>query len=168
MVDELLEHGFRVTLRPHPQTAKFALERLNAIVARHADNSLFEYEPGIAGQESLHRSDILISDWSGAALDYAFGLGKPVLFIDVPRKVNNPNYLDLKLVPFEQSIREKIGRVISPGDLDALATAVNACAAKQGTFEQTRRDNVFNMGTSAKVGAEVLMKLVADAPRTPG
>mgnify|MGYP003326545469 CR=1 FL=1 len=47
-------------------------------------------------QESLHRSDLMISDWSGAALDYALGLNKPVLFIDVPRKVNNLDYYQRK------------------------------------------------------------------------
>ena len=32
----------------------------------------------------------MVSDWSGVAMEFAFGLERPVLFIDVPRKTNNP------------------------------------------------------------------------------
>ena len=32
----------------------------------------------------------MVSDWSGAALEYSFGLKKPVIFLDLPKKVNNP------------------------------------------------------------------------------
>ncbi len=74
---------------------------------------MFIYEEDVAGQDSLHNSDVMISDWSGAALDYAFGLNKPVIFVDVPRKVNNPDYKELDIEPFEAQIREKIGTIVS-------------------------------------------------------
>jgi hypothetical protein len=47
-------------------------------------------------------------DWSGVAMEFAFGLEKPVLFIDVPRKVNNPEYKTLRAVPLEVSYRDQI------------------------------------------------------------
>ena len=57
---------------------------------------------------------MMISDWSGAALDYALSQSKPVLFIDVPRKVNNPSYQESAIEPLEVFIRDKIGQVIPP------------------------------------------------------
>jgi len=106
IVDKLLEQGFKVTLRPHPQTIKFAKDKIDLILKKYSKNNLFQYEANIAGQESLHESDVMISDWSGAALDYAFGLNKPVWFVDVPRKINNVDYKELGIEPFEVMIRE--------------------------------------------------------------
>jgi len=118
IVDKLLTAGYQVTLRPHPQTIKFANDKISSILKKHNQNKLFTFEANVAGQKSLHASDVMICDWSGAALDYAFGLNKPVLFIDVPKKVNNQDYQDIDIEPFEVSIRDKIGTVIAPnGDV---------------------------------------------------
>ena len=46
------------------------------------------------------------------SLDYALGLKKPVIFIDVPKKINDPNYTQIKLEPIEIGIRDKIGIVV--------------------------------------------------------
>lgn len=127
LVDQLIEMGCRVTLRPHPQTIKFAGRQVDAICNRHGGNPRFAFEANVAGQDSLHESDVMVSDWSGAALDYAFGLNKPVLFADVPRKVNNAQYEELGIEPFEVSIRDKIGHVlvggvVTPQILNSLET----------------------------------------------
>ena len=47
------------------------------------------------------------------ALEYAFGIGRPVLFLDVPYMVRNENYKELDLEVFELSIRKEIGVVLS-------------------------------------------------------
>lgn len=118
IVGQLLEKGCQVTLRPHPQTVKLAKDKVDAILEKYSSHSLFSYEANVAGQDSLHDSDFMVSDWSGAALDYAFGLGKPVLFIDVPRKVNDPNYERFGIEPFEVMIRNQVGIVVT--DIDNI------------------------------------------------
>jgi hypothetical protein len=37
-----------------------------------------------------------------------------VVFVDLPRKVNNPAYQDIPCEPLEVAIREEIGVVVSP------------------------------------------------------
>ena len=71
IVDQLMQQGCQVTLRPHPQTIRFSEDKINAILKKHGNNLMFTYESNVAGQDSLHKSDIMVSDWSGAALDYA-------------------------------------------------------------------------------------------------
>lgn len=112
IVDDLLSNNYMVTLRPHPQTLKFASKQISKIVSKHGDNPMFVLEKNVDGQESLHSSNFMISDWSGAALDYAFGLQKPVAFVDVPRKVNNLDYEAIGIEPFEVKMRETIGAVM--------------------------------------------------------
>jgi len=152
----LLEADQKVTLRPHPQTLKFSPKKIEAILSAWKDHPNFNFEANVDGQASLHASDVMISDWSGAALDYAFGLGKPVIFIDVPRKVNNPDYEAISIEPFEVSIRDDIGMIISP---DALEQILN--------FEinplphNLAKDYFYNVGISNQIGVQELVRLAS-------
>lgn len=152
IVDQLIRQGFRVTLRPHPQTIKFAKNTIDDILYKHNYNPLFSYEADVDGQDSLHDSDFMVSDWSGAAMDYAFGLNKPVLFIDVPRKINNPDYKELGIEPFESSIRNVIGNIIEPKN---ISDAIN--------FMKEHIDidlnSIFCIGRSKISGAESIKEL---------
>ncbi len=156
IVANLLQRGFEVTLRPHPQTLKFAATQVDAITSTFSDHPLFSFEDNVAGQESLHASDMMISDWSGAALDYALGLKKPVLFIDVPRKINDPSYDQLKIEPIESSIRDKIGIVVAPDcaelPIEQCMMIDNSCLDLSGL--------VFNVSRSNEVGARAILDLL--------
>ena len=156
LVDQLLERKYRVTLRPHPQTLKFHRDRVEAIVLKHAKNPCFDFEDNVAGQGSLHSSDMMISDWSGAALDYAFGLRKPVMFIDVPRKINNPEYKKVSLEPIEAAIRTKIG-IIVPSNFSLLP--VEECLMVD-VEEIDIEAFVYNAGTSHLNGSRYLIELL--------
>lgn len=155
IVDLLLSKGKKVTLRPHPQTLKFFPETIQAILAKHETNPDFNYENNVQGQASLHLSDAMICDWSGASLDYAFGLGKPVIFIDVARKVNNPNYEEIDILPFEVDIRESIGTVISPNELDKILDV-----DLRPLPENLAENYVYNVGRSDEFGAHEIIKRV--------
>ena len=162
VVSHLLENKFHVILRPHPQTIKYAKVQIKEILERHKNNSNFELEVNIACQDSLHQSDLMISDWSGAALDYSFGLGKPVLFIDVPRKVNNPEYELLDIIPFEIWIRDNIGKTHSAEKLDSLSDSVNEILSNDtyADIDSIAQQNIFNIGKSAQVGAKYLSQFL--------
>ena len=153
IINQLIGQGYQITLRPHPQTVKFAEKNVAEIVKKYAGNPLFAYENNVAGQNSLHDSDLMISDWSGVALDYAFGLNKPVLFVDVPRKINNPDYEQIHLEPIEVSIRSKIGDIIDIEDLQLLVNSKNNLELD---------DWVFNLGKSNVVGASYIVKLCGE------
>jgi len=164
IVDQLLAHGYQVTLRPHPQTTKFAKDKINAVVQKHKNNSLFEGEGNVAGQDSIQDSDVMICDWSGVAFDYAFGMEKPVLFIDLPRKINNPNYLELKIEPFEAYMRNSIGDVVTIDEIDSLPEKIEGIFKNQESgalsLADLREAKVFNVGRSGIVGAERLISLL--------
>jgi hypothetical protein len=154
IVDLLMLGGFKVTLRPHPQTIKFAKNKIDIILKKHSNSMGFNYEDNVAGQDSLHDSDVMISDWSGAAFDYAYGLGKPVVFIDVPKKVNNMSYEEIGIDPIEVIERGAIGHVLHIENIKNITELVTK------TIPLRTVNPVFNPGTSSKVGAEKIMELI--------
>ena len=160
IVAQLLSDGFKVTFRPHPQTTKFAKTQVDLIVKSHEASPLFDFEDNVASQNSLHRSNIMICDWSGAALDYAFGLNKPILFIDVPRKINNSRYQDIGIEPLEVGIRTLIGNVLSVDEISSCSSLVAELCQEKRTYDKS--NYVFNAGRSNEAGFKALMDIVGN------
>lgn len=161
LVGSLLDAGYEVVARPHPMTARKTPAAIPALRDAFAGHPRFTLETDVTGSDSLHRSDLMVSDWSGAALEYALGLERPVLFVDVDRKVNNPAYTDLGIEPFEVAVRERVGRIVSPDDLGRAPGLVDELVRDAPRFVESARavraEHVANVGRSAAVAAEVVV-----------
>lgn len=165
LVHALLDAGCRVIARPHPMTKKRtpkAIAELEAAFANHPDVTI---DRDVAATESLRVADLMVSDWSGAALEYAFGFERPVLFVDVDRKVNNPDYESLGITPFEVAVREQLGGVVAPDALDEVGPAVRRLIGEAGEWPERlaaiRDEHIANVGHSGEVGAEIIAAKVA-------
>jgi len=113
-------------------------------------------------QQSLAEADLMICDWSGAAFDFAFGLERPVLFIDTPPKINNPAWTRIGMEPIESRIRTEIGAVIRPGDWQELPVALNRLtqdrAEMRTKIQEERKLWVYHLGSSGEVGARAILE----------
>ena len=166
MVGALLEAGYRVVVRPHPQTMRLSRARIDELSSRFADQPLFVLETDMSSKASFFDSDVVVSDWSGAALEYAFARLRPVVFVDTPRKVNNPNWQSLGIAPLEDSIRSEIGVVVPADQPSELASAVASVIADAQTYSDRirafRRSSIFNEGASDAVAARELARMTFD------
>ena len=164
VIDILLREGYKVTFRPHPMTQKKSKKKIDRITEKFSKNESFLLEQDIFNFDSFLFSDIMITDWSGAALEFAFAFEKPVLFIDVPKKINNPEYEKIPQVPIEVSIREKIGKIILPTDLELIPNEIKMLYGQTNELRdkitKIRNELIFNVGESKKDGAEEIIKLL--------
>jgi len=155
LVKILLSEGYDVILRLHPETVK-----------RHQflDYENVTLETSVVNMNSLVRADILITDWSGIGLKYAFGTERPVVFIDTPRKVRNSNYEELGTEPIESSTRSEIGVVVPPNNLSSLTQTISELLTKSANYRkriiELRSKYVFNFGHSAEVGANYIKEML--------
>jgi hypothetical protein len=160
VVEALLATGAAVIARPHPMTRKHTGASIDKLAERFAGDPNFSLEENVASQDSLQRADLMVSDWSGAALEFAFGTERPVLFIDVPRKINNPGYEELGIDPFEATVREQIGKVVAPDNAEQIAGAVAELVGDRdgwvGSIRSAREANIYNVGRSGAVAADVI------------
>jgi CDP-glycerol glycerophosphotransferase (TagB/SpsB family) len=164
LVAMLLDKNLNVIVRPHPETVKRTPELLNAIEGKYGDNSALTIERSVATDDSLLKSDVLICDCSGIALEYAFGTERPVLFLDVPRKIRNENYQELGLEPIELSLRSEIGILVSPEDLATVPEKIETLISEKKKYiEQIsllRKKYVYGFGRSSQIGAEHILDLL--------
>ena len=168
LIDILLKSNFRVMLRPHLITLRDSTKLIDSIKIKFGKNSDFILEEGVIPFDSLNNSACMISDWSGISLEYAFTFERSVIFIDVPKKTLNPNSSDISLEPIEISIRSKIGHIISPNNLNEIPAIIRDLdkntqdLVKQ--IKEIRAKTVYNIGESAKIGAEYIRQLY-DKPK---
>jgi len=166
LIAALLDGGIRVILRPHYQTGRLAPRLVEGLVARFGAHPGFRHVERMEESGSLLESDLLISDWSAMAIEYALGFGKPVLFVDVPPRVRNPKWAELGIEPMEMRIRRELGAILP---LDRIADApryVAELVAGAADFcERTvslRESWTFNFGHSVEAGAREIAR-IADA-----
>ena len=168
LIQHLLNAGLDVTYRPHPMTHREDAPRMDNVQKRFGGNALFHFDADIANADSLFASDVMISDWSGVALEFALATGKPVLYIDIPRKLQNTRFEKFQSVPVEVSLREQLGAVVSPDAIDTvparIAEIMGSLSERQQTIARLKTELVYNLGRSSEVGAAELMKLLESLP----
>jgi hypothetical protein len=163
LIEVLLQAGIQVIIRPHPMTRLHNPKKLDAIINRFSSLPNFSFEENIASQKSLLASHLMISDWSGAAFEFAFCMERPVLFIDVPRKINNPEYEKLGINPFEVQVRSEIGRILPLEKLQEAASWVEEMCADLGAFAEktqlARGKWLYNISNSGAKGAQAIINI---------
>ena len=163
LIDTLLKSNFRVLLRPHFRTLRDSKELIDSIKDKFGKNTNFIFEDGVIPSEYFHNSICMVSDWSGISMEYAFTFERPIIFIDVPKKVLNPNSSDILLEPIEISLRSKLGYIVSPNNLKIIPDLIKDMNKNNKFSEQIRKmrsETVFNIGESAKIGADFIQQLI--------
>lgn len=165
----LLDAGYRVIVRPHYQTVKLTPGVIERLKTRFGGHERIEFQDRMAESDTLFRSDVLICDWSAMSIEYALGLEKPVLFIDLPRRVRNPDWRGLGIEPLEASFREHAGDIVSPDDLGHAPGKIAALIERKDAIRQKMRmmrsELVFNIGQSVDLGAREIARLAGEKAR---
>ena len=166
LVKTLLDAGYHVTVRPHPMTSKKSPKTIKQIKERFEKNPDFLLDTNTSSFEQLFSSYALITDWSGIGYEYAFVCERPVIYIDVPKKSHNKEYEKIGLVPFEISIRDKIGEVVSVQNVETIPDRIEFLYNNSNNFEnkiqKIRNDAIFNIGESGKVMASEIIRIISE------
>jgi len=80
LLDFLLDTGYNVIIRPHPQSKISENAILERLSLRYKDRNNITWDYETDNIFSLSKSDIMISDFSGIILDYVFLYDKPVIY----------------------------------------------------------------------------------------
>lgn len=164
ILDNLKGKGYQITVRPHPQHVRHRGEFMEQLKVKYEQDRDVEIQTDFSSNSTVFEADLMITDWSGIAYEYAYTTQKPVLFINTPMKVMNPEYQKIDTVPLNILLREEIGCSLNLEELDQISDKVQELLdhkddyyEKIGNFVQ---EYVYNHGTSAEVGAKYIIKEV--------
>ena len=162
LIKLLSKNDYQVTLRPHPDTIRLNPKCIKNLLEIFENDTNIIYSPIISSIESYFENDLMISDWSGSAFEFAFGTLKPVIFIDLPKKVNNKQYVYFKSKPIEIELRKKIGKVVKLNKLDQIKFTIESLLKKKVYWRKkisnVRGKNLYNLKKSGISGGEYIFQ----------
>lgn len=164
ILDNLKGKGYQITVRPHPQHVRHRGEFMEQLKVKYEQDRDVEIQTDFSSNSTVFEADLMITDWSGIAYEYAYTTQKPVLFINTPMKVMNPEYQKIDTVPLNILLREEIGCSLNLEELDQISDKVQELLDHKDDYYEKISDfvqkYVYNHGTSAEVGAKYIIKEV--------
>lgn len=165
LLARLLAEGWRVTLRPHPSFFIYGDAQIAPLVESFRGHPAFTLENSVEESRALWTADMMVADYSGFAMEFAFVRERPVLYVDVPPKVLNPGWRELGPPPLELSVRERIGVVVPPS-IDEVVAGLGRLAQDPaqwaGRIRQERERDWANFGRFGEACADELARMLAE------
>lgn len=175
IVANLLAKDFQVVVRPHPAFFTSIYPKGRSIIAQlknsFSEHPNFLLDTAMNSELYFYEADLLITDWSGSAYEYAFGTERPVLFFETPPKVINEHWTNYGIIPFEVNMRGKVGQSLPLSKVESTAQIASEMLEQQALYRQElidlRQREVFNFGSSAQVGITILKQVFEEASSSP-
>jgi len=137
MIKNLLDTGYHVIIRPHPQSFTADKEVIDRLMAEFPNSENLEWNRDNDNFEVLRRSDIMISDFSGVMLDFAFIFDKPVIYADIEFDKGQYDYYFLKEEPWSLTMLPKIGMGLTIDNAAGVKDLIEECLTNP-KFKETR------------------------------
>lgn len=166
ILNNLKDTNYKITVRPHPQQVKHMKEKFEQMKADFKDNKNITIETDFSSSDSIFNADVMITDWSAIAYEYAYTTKKPVIFIDTPMKVMNPEYKKINVEPFNIWCRNIIGEVVKVDQINKINDVIKRTLENEDKYKEKitklLNSNVYNLGSSSEKGATYIIKIIQE------
>lgn len=127
IIDALLQTGYHIIVRPHPQSYTSEQKMLQELMDQYPESDQLEWNRDNDNFEVLKRADLLISDFSGVIFDFALVFDKPVLYADTAydKAPYDACWLEEEMWTF--STLPKIGQQLKEEHLPQLKQLIDQC-----------------------------------------
>lgn len=157
----LAQVGFRVILRPHPQSFVSEPELMEKLAQELAPFDNIEWDRQPDGFASLARAQLMVSDISGVIFDFAFVFLRPVVSVGAGPLKDGFEAWEIPHEAWEMSALDTLGKRILPGDEKTVVDVVRFLLASEDRAREKilslREQNVVNFGEAGMPIAEALV-----------
>ena len=139
VIDALLETGYHVIIRPHPQSFTSEKDMLDKLMSQYPDSKQLEWNSDNDNFDVLNRSDILISDFSGVIFDFSLVFDKPILYTDTEydKAPYDACWLEDEMWTFKTL--HKIGQKLTEDNIPHIKELIDSCL-EDTKFTQAREE----------------------------
>ena len=161
IIKALLDTGYHIIVRPHPQSFTAEKEKIESLMAEFPASEQLEWNRDNDNFEVLRRSDIMISDFSGVIFDFTMVFDKSIIYADTHFDKAPYDACWLEEEPWTFTILPELGAQLTHGDLENMKILIDKCindpVYKQGR-EKARKEGWAYPGESAKRAADYLIQ----------
>jgi len=163
IIEKILNKGFKVRFRPHPENLKRSQSILNNIKKKF-NNKNFIFDDDSENITSMESAKCLITDNSGIAIEYILLFNKPVLYFQDFDKIHNTEFEKYNdLMTMEDKVKNKFGYTFEINDIDNIDLIINKSIKdfknKDLEIKIFLNDNFYNFGTTINNFENVLSQI---------
>ena len=161
LIDKLISTGYKVIIRPHPQSFSSEKEMIDRLMSKYNDDTKVTWNRDNDNFNVLMESDILISDFSGVIFDFSLVFDKPVIYTNAKFDINpyDASWIDEPLWTF--SILPELGIELTDENVDDIKSLIDRCiedsSFKEGR-DKARKQTWVNIGEGTKRCVDFVMK----------
>ena len=166
LISEFSKLDCRIIIRPHPQYVRLYGERLEGLISRYQDRigEDFVIQTDFSSTDTVYMADLLVTDWSNVGYEFALSTLKPVLYINTPMKVMNPEYDKIDVVPFDIRIRAQLGAELELQELDRAGTVAQDLLSRpeeyRAIIQSVKEKEIYNLGRGAEAAGRYLVSRI--------
>ena len=153
LIDKLLSTGYKIIIRPHPQSFSSEKEMIDRLMSKYNDDTKVTWNRDNDNFKVLMESDILISDFSGVIFDFSLVFDKPVIYTNAKFDINpyDASWIEEPLWTF--SILPELGIELTDENVDDIKNLIDRCiedsSFKEGR-DKARKQTWVNIGEGTK------------------
>ena len=163
LLDPLVASGFKVIIRPHPQSKISEKEMLDRLAARYKDAANVEWNYDRDNIHCLNRANIMISDFSGIIFDYTFLFDKPVIYANAQMDLKPYDAWYIKHELWEVATLHKMGIAINEADFGRIKEVIQNASdspALKAARDQAKAESWQHIGEAGKRAADYMIGVV--------
>lgn len=139
LIEKLLETGYHIIIRPHPQSFVSEKEMVDSLMREFPGSPQLEWNRDNDNFEVLSRADLLISDFSGTVFEFALAFDKPVLCVDTDFDDSQYDSCWLDETNWSIATLSKLGKILKAEDLSNLKEMIDDCLREE-SYKRSRHE----------------------------
>lgn len=171
ILDALKNLDYEIIVRPHPQEVRLKKDYMEVLKQKYSSDNVI-IQTDFTSNNPIMEADLLITDWSGISWEYAFTTLRPILFIDTPMKVMNPEYQRIDTIPLNILLRDKLGKSLKLDQLGQIVEVVEYLIERKLEYskniEALAYQYIYNLGSSTEVGAKYIINSLQEKLKQKG
>jgi hypothetical protein len=139
LLDPLAKCGWRIIIRPHPQSTLVEGNVLKRLEERYKNFANIEWDHERDNIYSLKKADVMISDFSGIIFDYVFLRNCPVIYVNYQLDLRPFDADDIDHEPWQMQILGEIGIELKEDDFTSIRKIIESLPDSSKLAEARRR-----------------------------
>ena len=138
LIGKLLETGYKVICRPHPQSFVSEKDFMEKIMKEYPASDQLEWNRDSNNISCLQRADVMLSDYSGVIWEFAMIHNKPVIYSEAKFDLSPYDAWWVSQKTWTERTLPRIGVELTPERYDALKETIDSCLTDD-RFAQERQ-----------------------------
>lgn len=160
LLTPLMETGFKIIVRPHPQSLISEKETIDSLMEKYAGDNI-KWDFNRENLESLSKASIMISDFSGVIFDYAFLFEKPFIYANCDFDMRPYDAYDIPESPWKFRVLEEIGIPLEEKNFGKIKEIIEKGIASENLNKKIKaaKDTAWeHRGMAGKIIADSILK----------